>query len=852
MTDILKRLRTALGDRYEIEREVGAGGMATVYSAQDLRHERKVALKVLRPGLAATVGPERFLREIKTTAGLSHPHIVPLHDSGEADGFLYYVMPYIEGESLRDRLQREGQLPLDEALEITCEVADALSYAHSLGVIHRDVKPENILLEGGHAVVTDFGIARAVAVVEVERLTGTGLAVGTPSYMSPEQAGGEERIDGRSDVYSLACVLYEMLAGEAPYTGPTPQAILARQITGEVRSLQPVRTSVGPDLDAAILRGLSPAPADRQATVTEFAKAVSPRAFAPLGRRSVQTIFARRPLRLAFTYLAVLAVVVAAIAGSLVLLRVREVAAGERPVTLAIYPFRATGPEAGTLGEGVADLLAAAIDGTVGMAVSDPTGLWRALRSGGESPRVPEIDEAAALTQATGAPAMVLGSLTAVAGRIDVNARIYDAGGTLKATVSASTPAESLPYAVDRLAIDVVAQLWERDTLPTVPVIEGFATQSIDALQAYLEAKSLKRRGLYERAETAVRQAVEFDSTFALAHMELFDLRSWNLYLNARPFTGLTEIIDRAMRHRERLTPRNRLRVEAYKAMDETNGARAASRLERIIQIDSLDIDALHALAFVYLRDGWQLGKGLDDVIAAYRHAVAVDSGSIVGHAMLSWLAVVANDPTGVERSLERLRSLDTLSPFIQGQLGVHRAAQALPAERGAILRELAAAPVPEVFTVLRGLRALRPQLAERFVAELLVDTMPVFHHRIGMGARTQLWMAEGKIVAADSVLRSGELDRIRPTVNRFFVAAALLGVGDSLDPYYRVRVESVGGNPSGYAQQYYPNTFDSNQAQPVLVEFGEVASNINVSLQAPSYFRHFFCKSAQRISSKS
>src|ERR1044071_1886471 len=210
MTDAGARLTSALADRYRLERELGAGGMATVYLAEDLRHHRKVAIKVLRPELASAVGPERFLREIETTANLRHPHILPLYDSGEAEGFLYYVMPFIEGQSLRDRMGSGTPIPVEDALRITREVADALGYAHARGVIHRDIKPENILLEGGHAVVADFGIAKAVSAAGAEQLTRTGVSIGTPSYMSPEQASGEQ-LDGRSDLYALGCVLYEML-----------------------------------------------------------------------------------------------------------------------------------------------------------------------------------------------------------------------------------------------------------------------------------------------------------------------------------------------------------------------------------------------------------------------------------------------------------------------------------------------------------------------------------------------------------------------------------------------------------------------------------------------------------------
>src|SRR5256712_514802 len=247
--------------------------MATVYLARDLKHGRLVAIKVLRPEIAAALGPERFLREIEVAARLTHPHILALHDSGQTGGSLYYVMPYIEGESLRDRLEREGQLPLEDALRITREVASALGYAHSHDVVHRDIKPENILLSGGEAVVADFGIARAITQAAGTRLTETGIPVGTPAYMSPEQASGGGPLDGRSDVYSLACVLYEMLVGEPPYTGASAQVVIAKRFTDPVPSVRRLRETVPSAIDSAITRALAKAPGDRYATATDFGEA---------------------------------------------------------------------------------------------------------------------------------------------------------------------------------------------------------------------------------------------------------------------------------------------------------------------------------------------------------------------------------------------------------------------------------------------------------------------------------------------------------------------------------------------------------------------------------------------------
>jgi len=271
----LERLRAALASRYCIVREVGRGGMATVYLADDLKHDRRVAVKVLRPEVAAVLGPERFLREIQIAAVLAHPHVLPLHDSGETDGFVFYVMPYVEGETLRDRLVRQRQLPIKDAVRIVQEVADALTYAHGLGVVHRDVKPENILFLGGHAVVADFGVATAVGTAGGTRLTESGLVVGTPAYMSPEQAMGQMDVDGRSDTYSLGCVLYELLAGELPFEGATNQAVLAKKLSEPVPRLSIQRETVSPALESAVGRALARLPADRFDTPAEFASAAA-------------------------------------------------------------------------------------------------------------------------------------------------------------------------------------------------------------------------------------------------------------------------------------------------------------------------------------------------------------------------------------------------------------------------------------------------------------------------------------------------------------------------------------------------------------------------------------------------
>src|SRR5690242_17899606 len=345
MPNLLNRLQQCVADRYAIERELGHGGMAVVMLARDLKHQRQVAIKVLRPELSQSLGTDRFLREIEVATQLTHPHILPVFDSGACDGLLYYVMPYVEGGSLRTWLQREAQLPVEVALELTCQVADALEYAHGLRVVHRDIKPENILLESGQAVLADYGLALAVSAAGGERLTESGLALGTPAYMSPEQAAGDPHVDGRTDLYSLGCVLYEMLAGEPPFTGPTAQAVIAKRFGSPAPLIRVVREGVPPAVERAIARALAKVPAERFRTAGELAKALSQASAAP-GRRS--PVVVRRWSA---------AVAVAALAASGVLLSRSRPAPPTDPNLLAIAPFDVLDPSLQVWHEGLVDIL---------------------------------------------------------------------------------------------------------------------------------------------------------------------------------------------------------------------------------------------------------------------------------------------------------------------------------------------------------------------------------------------------------------------------------------------------------------------------------------------------------------
>ncbi|HMC54239.1 MAG: hypothetical protein DMD35_08125 [Gemmatimonadetes bacterium] len=337
MPQQMERLREGLAGRYDVERELGRGGMATVYRARDTQHDRPVALKVLHPELAESLGAERFQREIRVAASLQHPHILSVHDSGSTNGHLWFTMPFVEGESLRDRLTRERQLPVADALRITREVALALDYAHRRGVIHRDIKPENILLTDGQALVADFGIARALGTVG-ENLTSTGTIIGTPAYMSPEQAAGDLTIDGRTDIYSLGCVLYEMLAGEPPFSAPTTQALIARVITESARPLHSVRSTISRQLSGAVEQAMAKSPADRPATAADFARLLESTATMPAAA------YAPSPRRMS-RWMAVGAavLVVGIIGGALGILwsRQHSTDSGERKV--AVLPFENAG-----------------------------------------------------------------------------------------------------------------------------------------------------------------------------------------------------------------------------------------------------------------------------------------------------------------------------------------------------------------------------------------------------------------------------------------------------------------------------------------------------------------------------
>jgi serine/threonine-protein kinase len=554
MDDSLARLTAALADRYRVEKLAGEGGMATVYRAMDLKHHRPVAIKVLRPELAATVGSDRFLQEIELSARLQHPHIIPLYDSGDAGGVLYYVMPFIEGESLRDRLQRDVKLPFEEAVSLAREVASALGYAHAQGIVHRDIKPENIMISNGHAVVADFGIARAlrVAAEQQNNRTGLGFAIGTPAYMSPEQATASE-VDGRSDQYSLAAMFYEMVSGHHPFTGPTAQAVLTQVLTGPRPKLSKVNREAPAEADAPVQRALASDPANRYPTVLEFSAALEHAA----GGGSGAVAERRKLKRLAIG----LPIAVAALAGLWIAFgpgRSSPVVKGAE--SIAVLPFNTSGPGVELMGEGMVDLLSTNLNAVGGIRAADPrTVLARWKKTGATGGA--DLETALDVARSVKATAAVLGSIVATGNRVRVSADLYGQDGKALAHAQVDGAADSVLPLVDSLSLYLVRDIWRsREPVPTIRV-SGLTTGSLAAMREYLTGEQFYRHSEWDSAQAAFDRAVQQDSTFALAHYRLAMAIGWKGGYQQQRARAATAA---ALRFSTRLQPRERALITAY------------------------------------------------------------------------------------------------------------------------------------------------------------------------------------------------------------------------------------------------------------------------------------------------
>ncbi len=532
LPDPFEKLNSALAGRYRLERQIGAGGMATVYLARDLRHHRDVAVKVLKPDLAAALGPERFLKEIQVTANLQHPHILPLYDSGTAGGALFYVMPLVRGESLRDRLDREKLLPVDDAIGIIRQVAGALDFAHRQRVIHRDIKPENILLQDGVALLADFGIALAVTEAGGSRLTETGLSVGTAQYMSPEQASGERELDARSDIYALGAVTYEMLAGEPPFSGPTARATIAKLMTERPTSLRVLRDVVSPTLDAAVMRALAKAPTDRFTTARQFADALTmPAAPAPtVGAKAGRSTARRR-------WVGVIALIVLTIVGTAAILR-SGVLQRPRPGSgesgtaairsIAVLPLDNYSGDPGQdyFAEGMTDELTAALATISQLRV---TSRGSAMQFRGKSrPPTPEI------AKALNVDAVVEGSVSRAGDRVRITAQLIDARADkhLWAKSFERKSSDVLALQAD-LAAAIAGEINVRLTASEQSRLATTRPVDPEAHDAYLKGRYFFNRPSDENLQKAIAQfeeAVRISPTFAPAYSGLSDAYLWAGY----------------------------------------------------------------------------------------------------------------------------------------------------------------------------------------------------------------------------------------------------------------------------------------------------------------------------------
>ena len=658
LPDPHNRFQAALANHYRIERELGRGGMATVYLARDLRHDRPVALKLLHSELAATLGPERFQREILLTARLDHPHILTVLDSGTTAGQLWYTMPYVRGESLRDRLRHEGQLPVEETLEVTRQVASALDYAHREGVVHRDLKPENILLSEGQARVADFGVAKAFT-ADGEQLTAAGLAVGTPAYMSPEQATGAT-VDARTDLYALGCVWYEMLAGDPPFTGRPQYALLAAHATETPEPISKRRASVPVQLAALLMRCLEKTPADRPQSAAALLAELGTISMTPSAPASVTTelpkkspvagrqrlwkspIAGRKRLGIGIGLGTLL------LAGLVAVFWPRGTGAKSLdPNLVAVVPFRIAGadPSLAYLREGMLDLLAAKFTGDGGPRAADPRfvmSIWR--RQVGDERRDLPPDSAMLLARQLGAGQLLLGGVVGTGERLVINASLLQVpGGHTRAVATVTGKPDSLGVMIDRLTSELLA----REAGEGTQRVAELTGTSLSALRAYLQGQAAYRRGRYGEAMEWFDRALVQDSTFALAALGLVYAGTWEAPV----------AIDRAIRAtsrlQERLSPRDRVLLAAfagphypapYPFVEQVTG------WERATEVLWDSPETWYQLADVIFHRAPITGPEwpLQRAAAAFRRAIELDSTFAAPLDHLVEIAVLTGDTAGV------------------------------------------------------------------------------------------------------------------------------------------------------------------------------------------------------------
>ncbi|HUQ47074.1 MAG TPA: protein kinase [Gemmatimonadaceae bacterium] len=574
-----KGLEDALASSYRLDRELGRGGMATVYLAHDVRHNRRVALKVLHPDISGSIGPDRFLREIQLAAQLNHPHIVPLFDSGGAGGFLYYVMPVVEGETLRDRLLRDGQIPLEESLNLIRGIASALDYAHRQNIVHRDIKPENVMLQDGEAVVMDFGIGKAVSMASGDTITQTGMVVGTPAYVSPEQAAGETKIDGRSDQYSLACVLFEMLSGKKPFSGPTAQSIISKRFSDPVPSLRSVFNGAPEEVENALLRALARDAVDRFATTVEFARALiatnmSTPDGSPLGQ-----------------------------AGS--------------AKSIAVLPFTnmSADPEGDFFADGIADEIITALSKVKALRVVSRTSSFTFK---GKNDDIREIGRKLQVST------ILEGSIRKAGKRLRLNAQLVSTNDSSQLWAERYDRELEDVFAIqDEIAASIVAALRVVLTEDEKKAIEQVPTTNIDAYEYYLRGRQFfhqHRRRSHEFARQLFERAIELDPGYALAHAGVADCCSFLYQYFDASEANLNKAISASKRALDLAPQLAEPHASAGLAISLTGKFDEAQReFEEAMRLNPKSFEA----AYFYARACMAVGKN-EEAAQWYERAVAV------------------------------------------------------------------------------------------------------------------------------------------------------------------------------------------------------------------------------------
>ncbi len=624
--DGLAPLTAAFADRYRLERELGQGGMATVYLAHDLKHNRQVAIKVLRPELSAALGADRFLREIETTASLQHPHILPLFDSGQSDGFLYYVMPFVDGETLRARLARVGPLPLDEVTRFTSEIADALAKAHRAGVVHRDIKPENIFIADGHALVLDFGIAKAVASSHrpegplnpgsSSTLTTLGVSIGTPAYMAPEQVAGDPAIDHRADLYALGLVAYEMLAGGSPYNATTPAQMMAAHVAQVPAPVELKRTDCPPALAAIIMRCLEKEPDRRWQSADDIVNQLRTLGTMAGARRAAPATGRRIAILAGLVLLAVTAVL-------LLRRRAQPAADAASAGVIAVLPFTVRGaPQFAYLGEGIVDLLSTSLDGAAGLRSVNAHAL---LGFAGQDAAAMTVERAGKVADHFKAGLFVMGDVLEVGGKLRLSASLFDrtdATHPLGEAMVEGDPGEVtslVDLLAERLAADRSAEGGARLTRTA-----AVTTSSLPALKAYMAGEQAYRSGQYIASTTSFQEAVEADTGFALAFHRLGMAQERMAWADkARRSAEL------AYRHSSRLSTHDRRFLEAVLATRRGSSGQAAQQFRAITQSWPDDAEAWYQLGELLFHGGPLQGSTATSAKEPFYRALFLDPGDL-------------------------------------------------------------------------------------------------------------------------------------------------------------------------------------------------------------------------------